>query len=116
MGTYQAALDLADQIRKDTGLVVAVDIRDVHPPCLLIAPPKIDVNRFCGGNATFKILVIVPGPWNADGWKAADGMLAKLLQSDAVTIESVSPDKYLNPDGTTAGSVFACDTTVAVSL
>lgn len=87
MTTYERGAEIALAVTgKYPELLVTVDPRSATPPCVLIAPPNVDHNGFCGqGLAEWALFALVPNPGNADAWRALDELLAAV--EDVLPIE-----------------------------
>lgn len=74
---------------------VVTDVRDAHPPCLLIPPPRRVNDLSCGRTLVWGIVSLVPGPGTADSWRALDDLL--LVAEHALDVEESVPGSYTIP-------------------
>jgi hypothetical protein len=78
----------------DAGIRATADARNVNPPCVLFTPPTVTLDLNCGGSAAFEAACIVPGPGNADAWKAAHDLAAELVRHVVPEAETLTPGAY----------------------
>ena len=74
------------------GLRVTLDPRNVNPPCVLLVPPRVEMDLNCGGTAEFKAFILVPPPANLDAWRLADDMAVKV--GGVVDVRTLEPSSY----------------------
>lgn len=97
MNVYTRALALADLIEQ-AGIRATVDRRNVNPPCVLVTMPDAAYDVHAGHvTATWRLLVIVPGPPSGDTFKALwgdTGLLPLLDQVDGLNPTTATPVTY----------------------
>jgi hypothetical protein len=78
MGTYAAALELVGKLETElgSGATATVDARSVTPPCVLVAHSALAYDSFCSGSASWEVVALAPGPFNADAWQMLDELAA----------------------------------------
>lgn len=72
---YDRGLALVDLLTA-AGITATADPRSATPPCVLIQPPGKTYDLGCGFTGEWKLIALVPGPGNADAWKALDALEA----------------------------------------
>jgi hypothetical protein len=89
MGTYDAALDLVAKLEVELppDATATADPRSVTPPCVLVAHTRLDYRNFCGGDVTWEVVALAPGPFNADAWQALDDL-------EAAVRRALRPESY----------------------
>jgi hypothetical protein len=78
VNTYARALELAAKIAAE-GVPAVVDPRGATPPCVLVTPPNLRNDLSCGVTAEWQLFALVPGPGNADTWKALEVLTAAVF-------------------------------------
>jgi hypothetical protein len=72
MTDYDRAVAYAEKL--DAALpapcFATVDPRSAVPPCVLIGHTGGTISTNCGEATDFYAALLLPGPWNADAWKA----------------------------------------------
>lgn len=76
-----------------------LDPRSVSPPCVVFAPPSLDININRGATAAFTAIVVSPGPGNADAFAALDQLAQDVCRDVLVNAESLVPVNYAPDDG-----------------
>lgn len=92
--SYQRAQDIVDTLTAG-GVRATADPRNVNPPCVLVNPPDLRYDLACGATATWRLRLVLPGPWNADTWRLADNTLPAL--DTLLDIDTVTPDTTTDP-------------------
>lgn len=69
MDDFERALEIAEKLRAE-GIAATVDPRSATPPCVLGVPAGGRGDLGCGFTAEWRWVAMVPGPANADAWKA----------------------------------------------
>jgi len=110
MGTPMTAYaeQLADQLTA-AGVPTVVDPKRISVrqlPVVLVAPPAIDYRT---KEATWRLLVLGPGPGTLAGWTAIDELLDALNQQ--LPLETADPGTYTTPSGELACYVATFTTT-----
>jgi hypothetical protein len=82
----------------EVGLRATTDPRKILPPCVLIRPPRILLDRLdlCGTAEWSAYLLAATGVGDTDAWTQLDGMLVKalpLLPVTEVDVGSYEPDE-----------------------
>ena len=94
---YVAALTAA-------GVRATHDPRKVVAPCVLIAPPTVEMDTNCGGTAEWTAYVLAStGPGNSDAWSQLDQLTLAALP--VLPAERVAPASY-SVDDTIAYPAF----------
>lgn len=97
---YTRACEIADTITA-AGVYAVTDPRNIAAPCVLVTPPEVTNDLACGWSATWRLMVLLPGGWNADAWKAADATLRTL---DALfDLDRATPTTYTTGSADYAG-------------
>lgn len=92
--TWTRAAQIVDALI-GAGVRATADPRNINTPCVLVPPPDLRADVACGVTATWRLRLILPGPWNADTWRAADLLLPAI---DALfDITAVTPDTITDP-------------------
>jgi hypothetical protein len=97
-------VDEARQFCEDisaAGVRATIDPRKIVPPCLLLVPPTVTLDRLEGvsGQAEWQgFLLASVGSGNTDAWTQLDQLAAKVLP--LLPVEIIQPSDY-SPDGTT---------------
>lgn len=87
------------------GVRATHDPRKIVPPCLLIVPPNVRMDRSCGGTADWTAYLLAStGAGNADAWAQLDKLAALVLPH--LPVETLQPSDY-SPDGTTEYPAYA---------
>jgi hypothetical protein len=89
VGAYAAALEMVAKLETELppDATATADPRSVTPPCVLIAHTALDFANFCGGDVSWEVVALAPGPYNADAWRTLDEL------SDAVR-RALPVDRY----------------------
>lgn len=70
---YDRGLAIVEMLTA-VGITATVDPRSCTPPCALVTPPTKTYDIGCGFTADWSVIVMAPGPGNADAWKALDAL------------------------------------------
>jgi hypothetical protein len=78
MSTYAAALELVDKLEPNLpeGATATADPRAATPPCVLVSHASLAYSGLCSGDASWEVVALAPGPFNADAWQALDDLAA----------------------------------------
>lgn len=89
-------LDVADLLADAVtaaGIRATTDPRNVVPPCVLFLPPDdVTLDIGCGGTATMRAVLLVPGPGQRDAWLHLDNTLGQVL--DVLPAETIRSTTY----------------------
>lgn len=101
MTGYERAVEIVEKLQAE-GIRAGMDPRGATPPCVLVTPPSGTYDLACGFTARWQLWALVPGPGNADSWKALDDLkdrVAGVLDLREFTFSSyaISPDNPLFP-------------------
>jgi hypothetical protein len=96
VSAYQRATEIVDKLQAE-GISATLDPRSATPPCVLVTPPSGTYDLACGFTARWQLQLLVPGPGNADAFKALDELrdqVAGVLEVREFTFGSyaLSPD------------------------
>lgn len=78
-------------------LLVVTDVREAHPPCLLVTPPSRTYDLACGATLTWTLVGLAPGPGNADSWRALDA-IASAVEAVETPLHA-RPGSYVTQEG-----------------
>jgi hypothetical protein len=83
VGSYQVALEMAGKLEAELppDATATVDARGVTPPCVLISHSALDYSGFCGGDVSWEVVALAPGPFNADAWRTLDELADAVRRS-----------------------------------
>lgn len=87
MTGYRRAQQITEALAA-AGVRATCDPRNVNPPCVLVTPPALTQDLACNATAEWRLLLILPGPFNADAWAKADQIVdtvAAVFDLDRVT-------------------------------
>lgn len=73
MSTYAAALDMVAKVEAE-GVAATADPRAATPPCVLVHHSALAYDAMCSGSASWEVLALAPGPFNADAWRSLDDL------------------------------------------
>lgn len=93
---YDRGLELVDKLAS-AGITATVDPRSATPPCVLVGPPTKTYDVGCGFTAQWQLIALVPGPGNADAFKALDALETAVASVLPVT-RSTLTQYSLTPD------------------
>jgi hypothetical protein len=98
---YDRGLELVDKLTA-AGIAATVDPRSATPPCVLVGPPTKTYDVGCGFTAAWQLIALVPGPGNADAFKALDDLETQVasvlpVTRSTLTQYSLSPDNPAFP-------------------
>lgn len=76
MGAYDYALDMVGKLEAELppDATATADPRAVAPPCVLVAHTALEYGNLCGGDVSWEVVALAPGPFNADAWQALDDL------------------------------------------
>ena len=76
MGTYDVALEAVGKLEAELppDAIATADARTATPPCVLVAHTALTFSGYCGGEATWEVVALAPGPFNADAWRTLDDL------------------------------------------
>jgi hypothetical protein len=82
------------------GVRATVDPRKAVPPCLVIGPPQVSLDRLdlCGTADWTAHLIAATGAGTTDAWSQLDSLVGVVL--GILPVETIRPTDY-SPDGTT---------------
>jgi hypothetical protein len=83
---YAEALKWAEKFAAE-GLPATSDPRGVTPPCVFISHRGASYTTACGAECDYEVVLLAPGPWNADAWKLLD-------EWEAVVASIIGADRY----------------------
>lgn len=96
MSSYARGLEILAEL-KAAEINATNDPRNLNPPIVLIPPPALNLTEISrGAYASWSLLLLVPGPANADAWQALDGLLADV--AEVLDVETVTPLGYTGYD------------------
>jgi hypothetical protein len=97
VSAYARGLELVALLNL-AGITATIDPRSATPPCVLGVPPAMRFDLSCGYTAEWQFFALVPGPANADAFKALVALaeqvadvLPNVTRADFVSY-SISPD------------------------
>jgi len=93
---YERGLELVALLTA-ADIVATVDPRGATPPCVLVTPPTKTYDIGCGFTAGWQLIALVPGPGNADAFKALDALETQVAEVLPVT-RSTLTQYSLSPD------------------
>lgn len=102
MSIYDAVDLVAETIGTETGLRSVADPRQIVLPCVLVNPPRLEFNILggTGAEAEITVMLLTPGPYNADSLRSLAEMLDSVLAvRGIVQPESAEPVQYTTSDG-----------------
>lgn len=97
MSALERAEELVDVLAA-AGITATVDSRNLNLPCVLIPPPRRTYDLGCGYTAGWELWALVPGPGNADAFRAVDDLADRVAA--VLPIMRAEPRAYQpNADG-----------------
>lgn len=87
-----ATAQLVDELAADPELRVVDDVRNAHPPCVLVPPPDRLYDLPTGWSATWRVLALAPGEGgNADTAAALDDIADRVVELVEADVVDVTP-------------------------
>lgn len=102
MSIASAVEQIAEVIGQETGIRTVADPRSVVLPCILVNPPKLEFTMLAGrgAQAEITVMLLVPGPYNADALHSLADMLDHVLEVEGIAPpETAEPVQYTTGDG-----------------
>lgn len=102
MGATYDRAEAIVELLVDAGLVATTDVRSVNPPCVLVTPPTMRPD-VCGFQLDWTLVVLAPGPGNADAWLSLDGQVRAVYAvlgeyfTEARSVSYAIPGKSAEP-------------------
>ena len=98
---YDRGLEIVGKLEAE-GIAATIDPRSATPPCVLGTPPNREYDIACGYTAAWSWFAIVPGPGNADAFKALDELADRIagvlpVRTMTFTQYAISADSSPNP-------------------
>lgn len=86
-------------ILEELGLRVAIDPRNMNPPCVVITPPEVTFAGLGSWGLDWTFQCVVPPPGTLDAWAALDNLVAAVLT--VAPLATARPrTSYTTGDGT----------------
>ena len=91
MTAFDRGLELAQKLNAE-GIAATIDPRSATPPCVLGVPPAMRWDLGCGYTAEWQWFALVPGPANADAFRA----LVDLAEQIAAVLPNVTRADFVS--------------------
>lgn len=74
MSTLDRAKELV-ALLVEGGVRATADPRNAQVPCVLVTPPTMAFDTYCGRTLTWNLYALAPSPANADSWAKLDELV-----------------------------------------